>query len=77
MRALMLITLALAIGCGDKANDTGEPDGDGDGFGISEDCDDTDPDIHPDARPPDIQGRRSAQARDHRGVAPPAVITST
>ena len=47
MRSLMLITLALAIGCGDKTDDTGEPDGDGDGYGQSEDCDDTDPDINP------------------------------
>ncbi len=30
--------------------DTGAVDGDGDGYNESEDCDDTDPDIHPDAR---------------------------
>jgi hypothetical protein len=50
MRALLLLTLAVAIGCGDKNDDTGgEPDGDGDGFTLSDDCDDTDPDINPGA----------------------------
>ena len=49
MRALLLLSLALAIGCGDKSDDTGEPDGDSDGYGLSEDCDDTDPDINPGA----------------------------
>ena len=50
MRALLLLSLTLAIGCGDKSDDTGgEPDGDGDGFTLSEDCDDTNPDINPGA----------------------------
>jgi hypothetical protein len=59
--SLLLIGLALTIGCGDKpADDTGSPstddtgpaepvDADGDGFDVTEDCDDGDPDVHPGA----------------------------
>ena len=50
MRALLILSLALSIGCFVKMDDTGdEPDGDNDGYSQSEDCDDTDPDINPDA----------------------------
>ncbi len=49
MRALMILALGLAIGCGEKVNDTGEPDGDGDGYSLTEDCDDTNPDVNPGA----------------------------
>ena len=59
-RALISLPLLLLIACGDKAEDTGQPgdDGDGttepvdaddDGYLSDEDCDDTDPEIHPGA----------------------------
>ncbi len=61
MRAVALLSLfLLAVGCGeeskDSSPDTGEPettpvdqDLDGDGYLVSEDCDDEDPAVHPDA----------------------------
>ena len=55
--ALMLGLATGCIGTGDSGDavalygvpDTGFYDGDGDGWGVFEDCDDTDPDIHPEA----------------------------
>ena len=54
--ALLLLPLACALGadgevrlgCG-FGSGMGITDGDGDGFGSTIDCDDTDPDVHPDA----------------------------
>jgi hypothetical protein len=49
MRAFLILSLVLSVGCFVKADDTGEPDGDNDGYPLSEDCDDTNPDVNPGA----------------------------
>ncbi len=51
MRRLISLLILGTLACGDKdVDDTGgEVDADGDGYGISEDCDDTDAEIHPGA----------------------------
>ncbi|MFH1464389.1 MAG: MopE-related protein [Pseudomonadota bacterium] len=45
---LLVLSLPLVVACGDK-DDTGLDDADHDGFTVDQDCDDTDPDIHPGA----------------------------
>ncbi len=44
-----LLVVALLLGCGDKADDSGGVDLDGDGVEASLDCDDFDPEVSPDA----------------------------
>ncbi|MFH1469319.1 MAG: MopE-related protein [Pseudomonadota bacterium] len=44
---LPILLLPLACGCGGKDDTAGE-DLDGDGYGAARDCDDDDPDVHPD-----------------------------
>lgn len=45
---LLVLSLQLVVACGDK-DDTGLYDADHDGFTVDQDCDDTDPAIHPGA----------------------------
>ena len=56
MTCSILLLIAFGLhGCGD-AEDTGdtqastEQDRDGDGYPVQQDCDDLDPDVHPDAQ---------------------------
>ena len=46
----LLCTLAFALGCGDKSDDTADPnDADGDGYTVDVDCDDDDAEVNPGA----------------------------